>query len=1349
MINKKQNIFVCGYRFWNWRRVISSTVLIAFINSIFSPAYAAISLEDKAKHHNRSGKLEDSELLSKNKYQPYLEIGGAKYFNQNSSAANLYDLFIPLFQTDDQLFFTDLRIFDRSGSSFEGNAHLGFRKLFADKQQMLGIYGAYDYKKSQYGNGFNQIMLGAEYWNNNWFFGGNIYKPIGTTKRLFKNEEIQVNKPDSRSIFNNKYFEKPLPGIDAEIGYAPIESFTVYGGGYYFHANNVATVAGPKIRITYNYTKPYGRILGILDGIGLEAGVQHDKPRGDTFYAGIKLKIGLTNSAKHTSILGFERHMTELVRRDPDIVVGAATPEIELADKQGYVLLDKNPQSQNLDDNNFSNGDNSDDTKHNNEYWEKLKKQPLSGWSIEDLSSYKELLLEKLGLEKNLLPAESKKIALEFLLAHHPDKHQHEQDKLKEHKVFIEQTELMLNLKHVSSQLIKKKTQPAETTGASNAQLLTDNRSISYTDPIANNFDKQEDGQNGIQKYNAILSSQQPQTPAINKYANNNSYKNLNSLSRITKEPLPQTASSIVAIKRYSNTNRARLLPIANDRNYFRKVPDNTIADAIPNTQNTIEPQEQFVIYKLIKNPDQLRYANSYIVNNAAVNDDESIWYKIIDLPIRLAQYFDQVVNAVIRTLIPIQPVQAGGPLYVLKKIGKEIGRILKQVFRVLNKAGINRAGIEVGFNHNGQPHIKETYFATPQGEKVRFYEKHEEDGSTTWSTKIGKPNNDAKVDVKAQKNKEHKQQDGSQKLYDEIYAKDTLFKAFNIVSQPEYEPQEGSYFWMLQQNAKYYTWHYPIQTMYQALGKDYDFPDNYYDYGYAQMVGDSYALGQSLAIKFSDYDSHILSYSSRSSIYLTENQKKELQQYEITKWDELIDDVARNLFNNGMWNIDETKNAFQEGFLSESKISNQALGSRYSDDYYKKRLDSITHNIQEEFKWQIEEGYSSLSKEVEKHLLQNLNENELNNALNIIKNNQFTSGLREAADQLLQMDSGEFETIPGKKSKLYHFEYGDMEYSFETSPDQTPQEFIQDFARPVDTVINDSKEGFEKFQEIFKNIANLDPKSFTEIIGSPIDFPTAKRKVVTNAILGGGLSLEACKVLCTSTTTATGGMIGSQLGAEAGVAGGPPGMLIGAAAGFAAGASMGFTTGRAACDATCVGLSQNAAASGGSSMLNNFDSEYAYYSKSTSGKNPQTKSQGTSGEKVFKHHVLSDKHHSKYTREFKKVTDKYDFELSKNPDNIVLMEKHSGPHPKPYHEWGLKKIGDISKEIEAQPALTQVQKNDLFRKLFKERVAKNAAEELIKETNAARAAKEAEKAAKEAAKAAKEAAKKAAKEDT
>lgn len=443
-------------------------ILTLLVLPLFSPDLLAATKDNKITLG-----YQDQIFSSQNRYQPYFELGGIKYFNQASNVSEIYDLFIPLYQQqNNQLFFTDLRIFDRSGSSFEGNAHFGYRKLYLDTKQMFGIYGAFDRKRSDKENLFNQITLGIEYWYDNWFVGGNIYKPIGQTKKLAKSE-FEIDEQTDRAISATKYYEKSLPGLYAELGYAFTDNFTGYVGGYCFHANDANTTAGPKIRLTYDYNQPYGRILGILDGISIEAGAQHDKPRGNTAYVGIRFKVGLTNLSKNSNVFGFERHIVELVRRDPDIVVGNIKPErIELANKQGYILPENDEKQSEFTDedstddhdraNNQKDESTSDDS--DEKYFETLKRiKPLSEWSVKELTEYKERFSKKLGLSKDLSGKEAHKLWREFARENHPDKNANKyvnkHDRHEADDFYRRRTQISLILEEVTNELQTKSKQ--------------------------------------------------------------------------------------------------------------------------------------------------------------------------------------------------------------------------------------------------------------------------------------------------------------------------------------------------------------------------------------------------------------------------------------------------------------------------------------------------------------------------------------------------------------------------------------------------------------------------------------------------------------------------------------------------------------------------------------------------------------------------------------------------------------------------------------------------------------------------------------------------------------------------
>lgn len=294
---------------------------------------------------NANGYSDTTSASANNSYQPYIQLGGTGFFHvQESDAAAIADLFIPLWQQDlSNLVFTDIRINDRSGKPFEGTVHLGYRHLFSDEQQMFGVYGAWDRKKTLYGSYFNQITVGAEYWNKSWFVGGNVYKPIGDTSKLLKQQITSVPVPpfDNQQITVDLLHEKAMLGVDAEVGYEFIEGLVGYVGGYYFAASDVNTICGPRAILTYDWSLDNGRILGIFDKVGLEAGVQRDTPRGITGYLNVNARIGWL-FAKKSELRGLSRHMIDPVRRDIDLVSQEESPpEQEVLDPLSFNVCRK------------------------------------------------------------------------------------------------------------------------------------------------------------------------------------------------------------------------------------------------------------------------------------------------------------------------------------------------------------------------------------------------------------------------------------------------------------------------------------------------------------------------------------------------------------------------------------------------------------------------------------------------------------------------------------------------------------------------------------------------------------------------------------------------------------------------------------------------------------------------------------------------------------------------------------------------------------------------------------------------------------------------------------------------
>ncbi len=305
----------------------------ALVGALFLAFQNGFAEENLDQSNNKDGpfldnnvKAVEEENLFNNKYSysPYLQLGGYRFFNVNTAkAAAGGDVFVPLWQQPSQLIFTHLRFFDRTGKPFEGNAHVGYRHLVPEKDHLYGIYGAFDRKRSEFGNYFNQLTLGVEGWFRGLFVGGNFYQPIGSTGKLISTTGVtgELDRVQNNVwITRNKLYEKAMGGGDAEIGYELVKGLVGYVGGYYFNAKDTPSISGPKARVTYDWSLDSGkRVFGVFDKFGLEAGVQKDNVRGTTCYLGANIRVGLLPNYG-SNLQGAARHMVDLVRRDVDIV---------------------------------------------------------------------------------------------------------------------------------------------------------------------------------------------------------------------------------------------------------------------------------------------------------------------------------------------------------------------------------------------------------------------------------------------------------------------------------------------------------------------------------------------------------------------------------------------------------------------------------------------------------------------------------------------------------------------------------------------------------------------------------------------------------------------------------------------------------------------------------------------------------------------------------------------------------------------------------------------------------------------------------------------------------------------
>lgn len=250
------------------------------------------------------------------------------------------DLFLPLSQDARTLVFGNLRTRLDNKSSYEGNLGGGVRRML-DSGWNLGAYGYFDRRRSDTGNHFNQVTLGAEALGPDWDLRANAYVPQGDRVRTLSTTVtdggpstaalvgtvIQVTTPGSTTAVHE---ERSLGGYDLEAGWRlPLfdridrRQLRAYLGSYRFR-DSVATVSGPRLRAEFALTDLPHLWRGAELLLGAEA--QHDNVRGSQNFLSVRLRIPLGKTEERARQLTWqERRMTAPVMRDVDVVTNART----------------------------------------------------------------------------------------------------------------------------------------------------------------------------------------------------------------------------------------------------------------------------------------------------------------------------------------------------------------------------------------------------------------------------------------------------------------------------------------------------------------------------------------------------------------------------------------------------------------------------------------------------------------------------------------------------------------------------------------------------------------------------------------------------------------------------------------------------------------------------------------------------------------------------------------------------------------------------------------------------------------------------------------------------------------
>ena len=240
------------------------------------------------------------------------------------------EMFVPLGQDEDSLFFLDARQGISDKVDIFGNWGLGVRQIL-NPNLILGGY-IYSDATVKDGNSFFATTLGVEAMTPNFDARFNFHVPISGAK-----DRSGLNT-STLSIISNRLVEdtvntllrdKPMWGFDTEVGVKLPVSLTMgddlrlYAGAYHYWADDVRNVTGGRGTLEYSL----GDVFGI-DGSRLSLGgtLSYDNIDHADVTAEIRLRVPLQaivgGESDQPVLSPLEERMTARVRRDLDMRLG-------------------------------------------------------------------------------------------------------------------------------------------------------------------------------------------------------------------------------------------------------------------------------------------------------------------------------------------------------------------------------------------------------------------------------------------------------------------------------------------------------------------------------------------------------------------------------------------------------------------------------------------------------------------------------------------------------------------------------------------------------------------------------------------------------------------------------------------------------------------------------------------------------------------------------------------------------------------------------------------------------------------------------------------------------------------
>lgn len=204
-------------------------------------------------------------------------------WQQGKSVGGFIDGMMPFYGDNSHIWFADMQAY-KYGDQYE-TVGLGIGHRGIVQNAIYGVYGFYDYQKSENKKTYGRVSIGLERLTETWDVLANFNYYVFKAKNDLVNEGIQTGGVEGNDVFYMYAFdtEKVYSGANIEVGRSlGTPHLRGYLGAYTYGGK----INGASVRVNYQ----------INQNISFTAGTRHDIVRGWLTTAGIQYWIGKSNS---------------------------------------------------------------------------------------------------------------------------------------------------------------------------------------------------------------------------------------------------------------------------------------------------------------------------------------------------------------------------------------------------------------------------------------------------------------------------------------------------------------------------------------------------------------------------------------------------------------------------------------------------------------------------------------------------------------------------------------------------------------------------------------------------------------------------------------------------------------------------------------------------------------------------------------------------------------------------------------------------------------------------------------------------------------------------------------------